>query len=192
MGGGMSALETAKALARQKRGELGEVLLSLISLLSQPESSETGPGSGETEPKTPSIDCEKSEISERSPPPDKLAALIAMDPPTGFSPARWSRIIDAAGVFLDKWAAEADRLGWSDLDVFGCDPAAPDARFDCMGVTLLCDRCEIVGIDETGADLLTNTGARQRYRRHPMPAGTIPVWDLNTIPAAIPAPGDRG
>ena len=75
--------------------------------------------------------------------------------------------------------AEAIRCGWSDLDVFGVNPARPDARFDAMGLVLLLDRCEVVSIDRDGADLVvTVTGAGQRYRRRPLPPDTISLWDL--------------
>src|SRR5260370_10125625 len=48
-----------------------------------------------------------------------FAALCSMSAPSGFTPERWQRIIDAAGVFLDRWGDEAVRCCWSDLDVFG-------------------------------------------------------------------------
>jgi hypothetical protein len=107
-----------------------------------------------------------------------FAELCSMPVPAGFSPGRWHRIVDAAGVFVDRWAATAVACGWSDLDVFGCHPDRPDARFDAMGIVLLLDRCEIVAVDEHGADLVFNTGARQRYRRRPLPADTVSLWDL--------------
>jgi hypothetical protein len=100
-----------------------------------------------------------------------FAALCVMPAPTGFSAQRWQRIVDAAGMFLDRWADTAIACGWTDLDVFGCNPDRPDARFDCMGLVLLLDRCEVVGIDEAGADLVMNTGACQRFRRRPPSAG---------------------
>jgi hypothetical protein len=105
------------------------------------------------------------------------AALCAMPPPSGFLPERWQRIIDAAGVFLDRWAETAIACGWTDLDVFGCNPVRPDARFDYMGLALLLDRCEVVGVDEAGADLM-NTGVRQRFYRRPLPPGTVSLWEL--------------
>ena len=55
---------------------------------------------------------------------------------------------------------------------------APAARFDCMGLVLLLDRREVVAIDEHGADLVTVSGARQRFRRRPLPPGTIRLWEL--------------
>ena len=74
--------------------------------------------------------------------------------------------------------ASTIRCGWSDLDVFGCDRDRPDARFDAMGLVLLLDRMEVVGIDPEGADLVTETGTRQRYRRRPLPANTVSLWAL--------------
>jgi hypothetical protein len=106
------------------------------------------------------------------------AALSTMPRPTGFAPERWQRIVDAVGVFLDRWAAEAIRCGWSDLDVFGVDPDRPDARFDAMGLVLLLDRREIVSIDERGVDLITSPDhVHQRYYRRPRPVGTVLLWD---------------
>jgi hypothetical protein len=106
------------------------------------------------------------------------AALCAMPPPIGFSQTHWNRIVDAAGTFLDQWAAEAIRCGWSDLDVFGCHPERPAARFDAMGLIPLLSQAEVVSLDETGADLVTSSGARQRFRRRPLPPGTVSLWDL--------------
>jgi hypothetical protein len=107
-----------------------------------------------------------------------FAALSSMPAPTGFSSARWQRIVDAAGGFLDRWASKAIECGWSDLDVFGCDQSAPDRRFDCMGLVMLLDRMEVVGIDAEGADLRFPDGVMQRYRRKPLPAHTISLWEL--------------
>jgi hypothetical protein len=110
---------------------------------------------------------------------EAFAGLISIPAPAGFSDNRWRRIIDATGAFLDRWAETAIACGWTTLDVFGCDNAAPDRRFDCMGLVLLLDRCEVVGVDEHGADLVANPGgARQRFRRRPLPPGTVPLWQL--------------
>jgi hypothetical protein len=104
---------------------------------------------------------------------ETYAAICTMPAPDKFTPERWQRIIDAAGDFLDRWANQAAECGWSDLDVFGAHPTRPEARFDCKGLILSLDRCEIVGIDESGADLVTVNGARQRFLRRPLPPGTV-------------------
>ncbi len=123
-----------------------------------------------------------------------FAALSTMPPPTGFLPDRWARIVDAAGALIHKWASTAAACGWSDLEIFGCAPEAPDRRFDCMGLTLLLERCEIVALDRDGADLVMHkTGSRQRYRRRPLPPDTISLWQLSrTIPATGDEPEDDG
>jgi hypothetical protein len=151
-------------------------------------------GTAETEPDRADGDAELlalSALSAQDEEPERAAprtwaegftAIRTMSPPTGFSPERWRRIVDAAGRFLDRWADAAIAAGWSDLDVFGADPDRPDARFDCMGLVLLLDRVEVVGIDKDGADLLFETGARQRFRRRPLPHGTIPLWELGGPP----------
>ena len=59
----------------------------------------------------------------------------------------------------------------STLEMFGAHETAPAARFDCMGWRSLLDRGEVVSIDRDGADIVTVTGARQRFRRRPLPAG---------------------
>jgi hypothetical protein len=49
-------------------------------------------------------------------------------------------------------------------------PTAPLARPDYMGLVPLLSRfCRVVALDEAGADLVTNTGARQRFYRRPLP-----------------------
>jgi hypothetical protein len=112
-----------------------------------------------------------------------------MPPPDDFSPERWRRIIDATGIFIDRWAAAAIACGWSDLDVFGCDPDAPARRFDCMGLALLLERNEVVSIDERGADLISSPGASSlRFRRRPLPAHTVNLWDIRISPTSPTSP----
>ena len=106
------------------------------------------------------------------------AAICAMSPPNGFSPAKWQHIIGATGRFLDQWTDAAIACGWTDLDVFGCDPDRPAARFDTMGLALLLARAEVTSIDKLGADLVTNEGARLRFRRRPFPPGAVNLWQL--------------
>jgi hypothetical protein len=107
------------------------------------------------------------------------AALSVMSPPAGFTPQRWRRIVDAAGIFIDRWAAKAAECGWSATDVFGVHPIAPDKRFDAMGLVLLLDRAEVVDVDPDGADLIARAGGvRTRYYRRPVPPETISLWEL--------------
>jgi hypothetical protein len=109
---------------------------------------------------------------------DAYGAMRIMAAPEGISSDRWRRVLEATRVFMGSWAAEAARLGWSDLDVFGCHATRPDRRFDCMGLMLLLEGCEIVAIDERGAELSTGGDTRQRFRRRPMPPEAVPLPSL--------------
>jgi hypothetical protein len=107
-----------------------------------------------------------------------FAALCTMPPPSGFSPDRWHRVVNATGIFLDRWGAEAIRCGWDSFDVIGCHDTAPTMRRDCMGLAVLLGDSSIVAIDPDGADLVTAGGAHQRFRRRPLPPGTVSLWEL--------------
>jgi len=48
-----------------------------------------------------------------------------------------------------------------------------------MGLLLLLDRWDVIGIDESGADLVIG-GKPQRYRRRALPASAISPWELST------------
>jgi hypothetical protein len=48
-----------------------------------------------------------------------------------------------------------------------------------MGLIMLLDHVEVVAIDKDGADLVTVTGARQRFRRRLLPPGTVSLWELD-------------
>ena len=187
----MSALDTLRALARKERvcpeNETNEEyeqthpprsaapgareVVSSNSFISLPERV-----AAETPETFPTVGMEGADAARGW--SEAYALLCRMPAPTGFSQPRWNRIIDATDRFLGRWAHEAIGCGWTNLDVFGCHPDRPTARFDCMGLVLLLDRCEVVGIDPDGADLATVSGARQRFRRRSLPAGTVPLWRL--------------
>jgi hypothetical protein len=111
---------------------------------------------------------------------ESYATLHTMPVPSDFTLARWRQIVDAVGTFMNRWADEAIRCGWFDVEVFGCHPNLPTARFDCMGLVLILDGCEVVSIDEDGADFVTASGTRQRFHRRPMPRETVPLWRLHS------------
>jgi len=52
----------------------------------------------------------------------------------------------------------------------------PNARFDCMGLLLLLDRAEVIGIDDQGADLRHDDGSPTAISAASS-AGVSP-WDL--------------
>jgi hypothetical protein len=191
--GTKSGTTDLKALARKvlrqdgQRDACGTACPKLVAQAPRRVGQDQGLAAGQSRSPGPSVPNDDPEerpaiIAEGAGVPrlwaEGFAALCAMPPQAGFSPERWRRIIDETGHFLDIWAGEAIRCGWSDLDVVGCHPNRPTARFDCMGLVLLLDRCEVMSIDRDGADLKTVTGAHQRFYRRPMPPGTVVLWEL--------------
>jgi hypothetical protein len=62
-------------------------------------------------------------------------------------PEAWPDLINAVGLFLDRWGRQAAELGWDPVDLFGASPRAPLARVDQQGlVFFLQDGCEVVAM----------------------------------------------
>jgi hypothetical protein len=96
-----------------------------------------------------------------------------------FSSARWSTLRSDVDDFLtSSWAAEAARLGWTELDLFGVDAGRPYVRIDGFGLVPALDGCKIVHPSANDAILETPNGVRQSYRRKIDLAGRVLVWDL--------------
>ena len=92
------------------------------------------------------------------------ARLCTMSRPSNVSEARWRQAVDAAGRFVDSWAAKASALGWSALDIFGVDCLKPvDALYTAGLIWLLQDK-QIVAISADAVIVETANGARQSYR----------------------------
>ena len=78
--------------------------------------------------------------------------------------------------FLDEHFPEARRLGWSDVDLFGCypDPAFVAVRYDAMGAVT------IAALTKTRIASLSATeirGADGLASRRPLPSRLArPVW----------------
>jgi hypothetical protein len=69
---------------------------------------------------------------------------------------------DFAGIFLDQWGCEAERLGWRADELFGLDPLAPMGRYDRMGlIWMLCGQT-VIHISGTAARL---SGGLTFYRK---------------------------
>ena len=104
-----------------------------------------------------------------------LAKLNPAEPPFGFTPDRWFRLIDGGTAFLDAWGRTAAALGWSTLDVFGVHPEAPAARYDVMGLVPLLGDGELMAVEATHATMRMPTGSKLTYLRRPRP-GAVPIW----------------
>jgi hypothetical protein len=59
------------------------------------------------------------------------------DPCPGFRPGAWARVWSNALDFIDRHGAEAHRLGWTAVELFGVHPALGVIRVDHAGALML-------------------------------------------------------
>jgi hypothetical protein len=75
---------------------------------------------------------------------------------------RWHQFINDAGILLDLWGHEAERLGWRAGELFGLHPEAPMARYDQMGLIWMLKGEYVVALAATEARL---SGGLTFYRK---------------------------
>jgi hypothetical protein len=81
-------------------------------------------------------------------------------------PRRWQQFLADARAFLDSgFAAQATALGWTLIDLFGCDDLRPFARLDKMGLIWLLHGDRLVAITADVAIIEKVSGARLTFRR---------------------------
>jgi hypothetical protein len=83
------------------------------------------------------------------------------------------------GRFIDgDFAATAAALGWTAIDLFGCDRDRPYARTDQAGLLWLLEGARLVALTENTATIEMPTGARQIWRRRARKPGRVLPWEL--------------
>jgi hypothetical protein len=117
-----------------------------------------------------------------------FARLDLASPPAGFDPKRWRTLIDDGGKFLDRWAVQAARLGWSVLDLFGAHPVAPAYRYDAAGLVNLISGGDVVDIRTDRAVIRTPSGNSLTYYLRRDCRDAVALWDLGT-PSRSPVRG---
>jgi hypothetical protein len=110
---------------------------------------------------------------------EAYARLNPARPPAAVPLRRWMQFIDDIGRFFDGGFAEkAAALGWTALDLFGCDRDKPFVRIDRQGLCWLIAGGRLVDFSENAAIIETWTGARQTWRRKPSEPGRVLAWEL--------------
>jgi hypothetical protein len=111
-------------------------------------------------------------------------ALAGLNPdlaPGNIPLRRWKQFVDDAGRFLDGgWAVRADALGWSPLNLFGCDRNKPFARIDHQGLLWLLNGRRLVELRADAAAIETQSGAQLTFRRclPNDPKSVVLPWEL--------------
>jgi hypothetical protein len=108
-----------------------------------------------------------------------LSRLLLTRPPGDVPRRRWRQFVGNARRLLeDGTLDEAVRLGWTTLDLFGCDESKPFARVDQMGLIWFIQGDHLVSMSSSAAIIETVSGARLTYRRKTEGAGQVAVWKL--------------
>jgi hypothetical protein len=107
-----------------------------------------------------------------------LQRLNAMTCPISVEPNRWSQLQGDANRFVATWGRQATALGWSALDVFGCHPASPSGRYDCMGVVWMVASSEVRAMSTELVIFRKSSGSLKRAWKSPATYERILVWDL--------------
>ena len=93
---------------------------------------------------------------------------------------RWVQFIDDCRRFLDDgWANCAERLGWSPLDLFGCDSTKPFARINRAGLLWLLGGRTLIALAGDAAGIATASGGYLTFRRSMCEPGGVLAWDLS-------------
>jgi hypothetical protein len=109
-----------------------------------------------------------------------LAQLRPGDPPCDIPHTRWATFIDDSGRFLASgWVDRAVALGWTALDLFGCDRIKPYARIDRMGLLWLLHGQDLLALSADAAAISTPAGGSLTFRKisHHLP-GRVLAWQL--------------
>jgi len=101
-------------------------------------------------------------------------------PPEGVPYDRWQTFVANAARFLaGPFAEPAAALGWTALDLFGCDSSRPFARIDHAGLLWLLNGVRLVALSANTATIKTRTGAVQTWRRRPSgQQNLVLAWEL--------------
>jgi hypothetical protein len=110
---------------------------------------------------------------------EAFARLDYARPPADVPSRRWVQLIDDIARFMNgEFIHKAARLGWTALDLFGCDPEKPFARIDQQGLCWLIAGNRLIHLSESGAIIETWTGARQTWRPKPSEPDRVLPWQL--------------
>ena len=108
-----------------------------------------------------------------------LATLEAMAAPAGWPQREWRQVIGDAARFIDEWGAQADALGWTVGDIFGCNSRAPRAGVDALGLVALVRGGRVKALTADTARIQHAAGGVTTYRRRPdNEARDMLLWEV--------------
>jgi hypothetical protein len=109
-----------------------------------------------------------------------LATLKRIPCPVAVDLDRWRQLQVDANCIIDRWSVQTTALGWSTLDVFGCDPEHPADREDRAGLAWMIRGASIQVITQEVAILRCFGGLLQAVPKCRFTQRRILAWDLAT------------
>jgi hypothetical protein len=111
---------------------------------------------------------------------ETLARLDPARPPCDTPPKQWLQFIDDCGRFIDDgWAPCAEALGWTFLDLFGCNRAKPFSRINHAGLLWLLNGRKLLALRPNAATIATASGGKLTFRKCANEPGRVLAWELS-------------
>lgn len=147
----------------------------------EPEPAENRRSSRPVEPTLATLATIAGDTPEKLPWADDLERFGDTACPSGVRPDYWDELTQEAWTVSRDWGQQALDLGWSSLDLFGCNPVPfPFARrIDRDGLVMasvgLLTAVRIVSLSADGAELRDQHSTMRFYRR--LTAGAVHLWE---------------
>lgn len=110
---------------------------------------------------------------------DGVDLLKRLDQPRWMPYEQWERLVYIAVTLSRDWGAQAHSLGWSDIDLFGCNPEPWKGRVDRNGLAMLLYRwtgpIKVAAITDQSVALTVDHGHTLQFR-HFERLGAVPLW----------------
>ena len=110
---------------------------------------------------------------------DGVARLQHMAASSGWTDLEWRQFQTDAMAFLTTWGAQAHGMGWTAVDLFGCHPRAPRARYDAMGLVLMLGGHSVVAMGERMARIGIRDGVTQSFNRRQCITEPVLIWEIH-------------
>jgi hypothetical protein len=111
---------------------------------------------------------------------EALARLDPVRPPCDIPPTWWLRFIDDCARFIDDgWAPCAEALGWTSLDLFGCNRAKPFSRINHAGLLWVLNGRKLLALGPNAATIATASGGKLTFRKSANEPGRVLAWELS-------------
>lgn len=105
-----------------------------------------------------------------------LNALFALPAPEFLRVERWTQMLFDCQRFYQDWGLRAVELGWSETDLFGCNPPPSFKRLDNDGLVISLQGRRIIAMDAKSAKIDAGRGDTLTYYNSFPLENSVPLW----------------